>query len=131
MGLSSAIGVPFLRNGVCLLPCGGSAAIYVSFLSYFVILFPSFVPPPPSTTITFSVQPSSNRQTLLAQTKHVVVLSNLKLISPTNCTKICGHQKRPPPEPPPPEKLKVPRYFVYGCVIVIVFSFCYLSVFCS
>ncbi|XP_045790029.1 uncharacterized protein LOC123884839 [Trifolium pratense] len=142
MGLPSAIGASSLCNRVCLLPCGGSSPMYVGFSSYFTIPLPSFVPPPPpstttfsdqpppststfsvqppsSTTITFSVQSSSNRQAM--------VLSNLNQTS-TNCLRICGHVERPPPEPPPLEKMKVLGYcvFRFAIVIVFVFSCCYV-----
>jgi hypothetical protein len=55
MSLSFVIRAFFLYNGVCLLPCGGSSPISVNFAAYFDIFFPSFIPPPPSTSITFYV----------------------------------------------------------------------------
>ncbi|KAK2458306.1 hypothetical protein QL285_005482 [Trifolium repens] len=108
MGLSSAIGAPFLLNGVCLLPCGGSPPISVGFSPYFAIHFSSLVPPPPpSTSITFSVQPTINSQAFLARIKFAMVFSSLNRTS-TNSFQIYGHAKQPPPEPPPPlEKILI------------------------
>jgi hypothetical protein len=106
----------------------------MGFSSYFVIHFPSFVPPP-SLSIMFPVQPSINHQTLSAQVKYVMVLSNLNLTL-TECLQICDHVKRPPPEPPPTEKMKVLRicvflftnqftdlYLCFRFAVVIVFVF--------
>ncbi|KAK2367384.1 hypothetical protein QL285_080673 [Trifolium repens] len=118
MGLFSAIGAPSLRNGVYLLPCGGSSPISVGFSSYFAIPFSSFVPPPPpSTSIMFLVQPSINHQALSTQIKYAMVLSNLNPTS-TECLQTRGHVKRPPPEPPPTEKMKVLRFCVCICVFL-------------
>ncbi|KAK2458305.1 hypothetical protein QL285_005482 [Trifolium repens] len=130
MGLSSAIGAPFLLNGVCLLPCGGSPPISVGFSPYFAIHFSSLVPPPPpSTSITFSVQPTINSQAFLARIKFAMVFSSLNRTS-TNSFQIYGHAKQPPPEPPPPlEKMQVLRYCVFNFAIVIVgflFYCCYV-----
>ncbi|PNX60730.1 hypothetical protein L195_g052080, partial [Trifolium pratense] len=97
--LSSAIRAPPLRNGACLLPCGGSSPMNVGFSSFFFIpvnstspLFPFHVPPPISIMVS-----------LLSVNKHAVVLSNLNLIFLTNHFELYGHGRRPPPEPPPPE----------------------------
>jgi hypothetical protein len=93
----------------------------VGFSPYFAIHFSSLVPPPPpSTSITFSVQPTINSQAFLARIKFAVMFSSLNRTS-TNGFQICGHVKRPPPEPPPPpEKMQVLRYCVFNVAIVIV-----------
>jgi hypothetical protein len=117
MGLSSAIGAPFLRNGVCLLPCGGSPPTSVGFVSYFAIHFPSLVPPPPPSTSIY-VQPTTNNQAFLAQIRYALMFSSLHRTS-TSSLQIYGYVKRPPPEPPPPpENMQVLRSCVFYSAIV-------------
>jgi hypothetical protein len=102
----------------------------VGFYPCFAIHFSSLVPPPPPlTSITFSVQPTINGQAFLVRIKFAVMFSSLNRTS-TNGFQICGHVKRPPPEPPPPpEKMQVLRYCVFNVAIVTVGLFMFYCCF--